>query len=174
MSIPEKFRSQLFARLWSEADRIDWIRLNTNEKRQYYETWTRDEAIGGLLRRYLEPGKIRVYLKDTILKEYTRSRLSNPDRIYRVLNVEFQGATQAYEKPHGHLLDDGKVISWGKANDWKTVLLATYERAFLNPNYVPFASVLLFSTGRFHEESAREIVKDVAKRLGIHHLAWLD
>lgn len=174
MIIPDSARTRLFETVWGEADRIDWIRLNTNEKRKYYETWTRDESIGGLLRRYLDAGKVRVYLKDTVLKEYTRNRLSAPERIYRVLGLDAENARESYEKPHGHRLEDGRILCWGKASDWKTVLLATFERAYAKDDYQAFAAVLLFSTGKFHEVDSRIIVQDVANRLGIQRLEWLD
>ena len=174
MSVPENFRTSLRDALWSKADELGWTFLNSNEKAIWYENWTKEEAIGGVLRRFMDAGQVRVYIKDSLLKEYTQFRLSDPARVYRVLQLDQQEPKESFEKPHGHLLLDGRVVCWGKADNWKTVLLATFERAFANASYSPFASVLLLSTGRYHDSSSRELVINVANRLSIQRLEWLD
>ena len=90
--------------------------------------------------------KVRTYLKDTL------------DR---------------YERPHGLLLSENRVVCWGKADDWKLVLTAAHERAF--PLGVsPLATGLMPPLTRFITASARSVVEDAAAKLGICHLVWYD
>ena len=52
--------------------------------------------------------------------------------------------------------------------------MALHERAFGNFAAHPYAAVFLFSSGRFHEDGAREPVASAAQKLGIEKIVWLD
>ena len=81
--------------------------------------------------------------------------------------------SEAYIKPHGRRLEDGKVVCWGKSRDWKLILMAGV-RARSNPaRFDPVRPVLL-ETGPTSETRKRSLVADVASRLGIEKLAWLE
>lgn len=175
MSVPTTMRNMLKQRLWERADEIRWTMLSPTDKSRHYEAWTRDPDIGGQLFRYMDLGKVRLYIKDSLLKDYTRSRLARPDRPFRVLAIHPPvDVKKAYTKPHGRLLADGRLICWGQADDWKTILMALHERAFGSCDVRPYAAVFLFSTGRYHESSTRELVHDASIKLGIEKLVWLD
>jgi len=72
--IPDEIRRGLREKLWALADTLDWAKLDWYEKSSQYETWTRDPQVGGLLSNYMDQRRIRVYIKDTIMKGYVRSR----------------------------------------------------------------------------------------------------
>jgi hypothetical protein len=175
MSIPDSLRLELRKRLWSIADQIGWFSLSAGEKAKQYEIWTRDPEIGGTLARYMDPGQIRVYLKDTLLKDYGRIRLSGPERPMRVLDLsDGIAVAEIYIKPHGRRLADGRVFCWGRADDWKSILMAVHERSFRTSSGCPFAVILMFSSGRYRQRDARSVVEDAAKKLGIEKTIWLD
>ena len=175
MSVPDGIRDELRTRLWETADRIGWMSMSATAKSKCYEGWTRDPAVGGLLSRYIDGGQVRVYLKDTLLKDYARSRLADESRPLRVIGVD-DGVARVYTyiKPHGRRLADGRVICWGRADDWKSVLMAVHERAYAKKGVRPFAAVLMQPKGRLHEDRVRELVEDTAKKLGIDTVVWLD
>jgi hypothetical protein len=81
--------------------------------------------------------------------------------------------TEDYIKPHGRLLFDRRVVCWGLAKDWKAVLLAAYERAYRNLGK-PYAAVLLRGVGKMAQPSERRMVEDLAGRLGIEKVVWLE
>lgn len=175
MSVPQDVRRELKHRLWDLADRIMWMNLPQSEKAKYYEGWTRDSAIGGVLSRYIDKGHVRVYLKDSLLKDYARDRLADRGRPFRVLDISPTIDTaEIYIKPHGRKLMDGRVICWGRADDWKLVLMAVHERACAERGAQPFAAVLFQAAGRFKEPNVRAVVEDASKRLGIQRLIWLE
>ena len=175
MSVPDTTRTTLKARLWRQADSLDWAMLSPTDKSRYYEAWTKNSDIGGRLTRYMDHGKVRVYIKDTLLKDYMRSRLAGSERPFRVFGIpDSVSIAETYTKPHGRRLADGRVICWGRADDWKTILMALHERAFNNCGTRPYAAVFLFSSGRFHEDHAREPVADAAEKLGVERVVWLD
>jgi actin-like ATPase involved in cell morphogenesis len=71
-------------------------------------------------------------------------------------------------------LHDGRVICWGLAKNWKAIILAAYERAKRKGNGKPFTAVLMFPSGATRQEAERAMIEDVAKRLGVERLEWLD
>jgi hypothetical protein len=123
----------------------------------------------------MDPRQIRVYLKDTVLKSYAQNQLSDPEKIYHVLGVGSDVVSvEEYVKPHGRRLSDGRVISWSKATDWKLTLMAVFERSNVNVRYTSFAAVLLQSSSKFPNQTARATVEEAAKRLGLCRIVWLD
>src|SRR5262245_39228591 len=113
MSLPERIRDEVKELLWHEADRLGWSSLSANDKARYYTIWTEAEKIGGRLAGFMDPRQVRVYIKDTLLKSYTRERLDNEGRVYRILGLPADSpAVASYIKPHGRRLSDGRQIVW--------------------------------------------------------------
>ena len=175
MSVPEHVRTELKTKLWSLADDLGWIRLSAGDKSKQYEAWTRQSDVGGLLGRYIDSGKVRVYIKDTLLKGYAQNRLAGAERPLRVADIEEPAnVVEEYQKPHGRRLADGRIICWGRAEDWKTVLMALHERSFFIRDTRRSAAVLMFADGRFRDAEVRAMVQDAAHKLAIERLIWLD
>lgn len=173
MSVPASIRREIKDRLWVEADGLSWSALSAADKSRYYSVWTETEGIGGRLGQYMDPRKVRVYIKDTLLKSYTREASASPDRVFRVLDVDKNAViTATFIKPHGCLLHDGRHIAWSKACDWKATLMALHERAFGESE--PYAAVLTEAAAKFGLASQRAVVENAAEKLGIKRLIWLD
>ncbi len=81
---------------------------------------------------------------------------------------------EVYEKPHGQRLADGRVICWGKAEDWKAILMALHERTYSRRGIKPFGVVLSQASGRFQDSHTRSLVEDAARKIGIEKVVWLD
>jgi hypothetical protein len=172
--IPDPIRKGLRQKLWTIADQLDWPRLDWYEKSAQYEEWTRDSEVGGLLANYMDQRQIRVYIKDTIMKGYVRSRQASTERPFSAVGIDGEAEiAEAWERPHGRRLKDGRVVVWGNADDWKLVLTAVHERSWGINGARPFAAVLMFSTGKFAEASVRAMVQDAADKLKIERLVWL-
>jgi hypothetical protein len=173
--IPDNVRDRLRDLLWERAEEIGWSELNDGEKARLYEQWTRDANIGGELGHYMDPRKVRVYIKDSLLKPYERARLSGTEQqILERLAVEADSEVdERYIKPHGIRFSDGRIISWGNSRDWKSVVMAMYERAAQSPGSSSFGMVLL-ENGKTATQDARRIVREAARRLGIERLEWID
>ena len=175
MKIPDAKLSKIKTKLWKVADERNWPTLSDSEKTSLYEEWIRDEEVGGVLSRYIEPTNIRVYIKDTIMKPYTMERIKDVEPIFKVLRLPLDTAvTQKYIKPHGRQLTDGRIVCWGLSRDWKTILFAVYERAFTASGATPFAAIILFPTGKCQQLKYRRMVEVAAEKLGIEKLIWYD
>jgi hypothetical protein len=172
--IPGPIRRGLRQKLWSIADELDWPRLNWYEKSAKYEAWTRDPEIGGLLANYMDQRQIRVYIKDTVMKGYVRSRQASTDRPFSALGIDGEvEIAEIWERPHGRRLKDGRVVVWGNADDWKLILTAVHERSWGIMGVRSFAAVLMLATGKFAEPNVRAMVQDAADKLRIERLVWL-
>ena len=68
--IPDDVRDRLRNIVWSRADELGWSSLTDGDRASHYERWTRDKEIGGILAHYMDPRKVRVYIKDSLLKPY--------------------------------------------------------------------------------------------------------
>ena len=175
MTVPESTRNLLKEKLWRQADALGWAMLSSVHKSRHYEAWTKDPEIGGRLGRYIDHRQIRVYIKDSLLRGFIRSQLAGCERPFRVLGISDSAvATKTYTKPHGRQLDDGRLICWGRADDWKSILMALHERTFDSLGVRPYAAIFLFSSGRFYDDDVRRLVADAARKLGIEVVVWLN
>lgn len=172
MSVPEKVRREAKERLWAEADRLNWSSLSATDKSRYYTIWTETKDLGGRLGAYMDPRQVRVYIKDTLLKPYTRESSASPDLAFRVLGIAPDTPSVAsYIKPHGRLLADQRQVAWSKASEWKATLMALHERAFAKGR--PFAAVLTEAGAKFATDDDRLVVESAAKKLGVEKVVWL-
>lgn len=175
MKLPNDVRDRIRALLWQRATDLGWSGLADTERSRYYEQWTRETAIGGTLAHYMDPRKVRVYIKDSLLKPYERARVSGTEQdILAVLDVDpTLEVVHRYIKPHGLRFIGGQIIAWGKSRDWKLILMAMYERTALNHGASSFGTALLES-GNTADDSMRILVRGAATRLGIARVEWID
>jgi hypothetical protein len=174
VSVPDEVREAMRNELWSQADALGWADLSALDKTRHYERWTRDPNIGGVLGDYMDPPRVRVYLKDAIFKPYSRAQLADWGRLARALGVETEPCSESFIKPHGRRLPDGRLVCWGPATAWKDVLMALHERAFLHAGGSAFAGVFLRAIGRYREDRTRAMVEDAAIKLQVSRIIWLE
>jgi hypothetical protein len=174
VTIPTAVREEIRSWLWTEADRLFWSSLSFTDKSRYYTIWTENPAIGGKLAGYMDPRQVRVYIKDTLLKSYTRERLSDPAPVLRLLNLPSDSKfIETYIKPHGRRLSDKREIAWSRATEWKATLMALHERAFEGKGQ-PFGAVLFEARTKHADPPAREVVEQAREKLGIQKIVWID
>jgi hypothetical protein len=173
--VPKDIKDRITTELWARADQLDWARLPDSSRAEWYENWSKDPKVGGILLNFMDARWVRVYIKDTLLKPYIRSRTGEAEeRVFRALGMPaVPQAIAEYVKPHGRVLIDGRVVCWGNSRDWKSILISVFERATEGTGWSPFAAILLES-GKTHAPSARALIQEVAKRLSIERLEWLD
>lgn len=177
MRIPNEVRDGLREKLWAQAMRMGWEHLSWTEKSNQYDAWSRDPEVGGILARHMDQRAVRVYIKDTVMKGYGRWRLADSTRIFRVLGLsDTEPVRETYQRPHGRLLRDGRLVCWGNASDWKAVLMAIHERAYLVKSTTarPGEAVLLAAGGRFADPRFRAMVQDGATKLGVPRVVWVE
>lgn len=175
MKLPDDVRDRIRDLLWERATDLGWSGLADTERSRHYEQWTRETAIGGTLAHYMDPRKVRVYIKDSLLKPYERARISDTQQnILSVLGVDPTiEVVHRYIKPHGLRFIDGQIVAWGNSRDWKLILMAMYERTTLNRGASSFGTVFLES-GNTADDSTRTLVRGAATRLGIARVEWID
>ena len=175
MKVPDATHRKIKEKLWRVAEGLNWPTLSDKQKSKFYEEWIRESDVGGVLSRYLNAGSVRVYIKDTIMKPYGRDRIKEFPPVLKLLGLpENAPVAENYIKPHGRRLVDGKVICWGLARDWKAILFAVFERAYVARSGVPFAAVIMFPTGKCQQSEYRQMIEAAAERLEIPILVWYD
>jgi len=171
--LPPEVRSEVAERVFREADAAGWSTLPQAQRVLLYEHWSRDPGIGGVLQRYFDLVRVRVYLKDTLLREYVRESALSPHRPLAALGISAERVQAHYSKPLGCRLVDGRIICWGTFRQWKSVAMAVFERARL-ARATPFAVVLVGSDPHAGNPEHAAMVDDACCRLGIVHVVRLD
>lgn len=173
MNVPKDVREKVRAELWRLAEDLDWNSLGSREKASYYQQWTDSSSIGGVLSMHLDARAVRVYIKDTLLKGFSRHKLEqHRSMVQRVLQRSDEEPVEVFIKPHGLRFADGVLVAWGRADDWKVLLGSLFERGHgLDAGRV---AVLLSASPRFTSPSNRAIVEDAATRLGVRRSIWVD
>lgn len=176
ISVDKDVRAELVKILWQKADELNWASLSDLERASWYENWSKDKDIAGVLANYMDTRRIRVYIKDSLLKPYLAARKQGEWTKVALalgLNLEESKYKEKYIKPHGVQLLDGRFISWGSSRDWKAVVMSVYERSFKTNAARAYGAVLL-ETGKTIDEGVREMISTAAVQLGIEHTVWID
>lgn len=172
MTVPEIIRMEVYTEVCRRADQLGWLGLASSSKTRYYDVWSKDPAIGQRLVRYIEAGQIRHYIKDALIKQYTRERRDNADTMLSYAGVKGKPESKQ-ARPLGCRLPDGRTYVWGRANNWKILLLTLYERVYMNKTSQPTGVILTQSASHFATSRQRAVVEDAAKRLGIETVIWI-
>lgn len=173
MNVPRDVRTRVRAELWRLAEELDWNSLGSREKATFYQQWTDSDSIGSVLAMHMDARAVRVYIKDTLLKGFSRHKLEqHRAMVLRALRRSDEEPVEVFIKPHGLRFADGALVAWGRADDWKVLLGSLFERGHgLDASRV---AVLLGASPRFTSPSSRAIVEDAAARLGVRRLIWGD
>lgn len=174
-TLPIEIRDEIKTALWSICDNIGWLSLPDVERASYYERWTKDKNLGGKLAMHMDARKVRVYIKDTLLKAYVRTRISLAEKdVWKLLDLTSEDtAVSEFIKPHGRRLSDGRIIAWGRSRDWKVILMTVFERAHADSEFSAFG-VILLESGKTEGRKSRKLVISAAQRLGIEKILWVD
>lgn len=175
-ALPIDIRDSIKQKIWAKADELDWPRISDLERTAWYENWTKDKDVGGVLSHFMDTRNVRVYIKDSLLKPYLRSRLQDDlDRVLLAISMKASDiiVKKTYDKPHGRQLLDGRVICWGNSREWKSILISVFERAYQLELGCPHAAILV-ETGRTTNTGMREMIRDASQKLGLRHLEWID
>ena len=121
--------------VYAKADEYDYINRSRNENGQFMTTLVDDYDVGGVLSEYLEKGKVRTYIKDAILNEYTKSRKkeilkgnSPVDTIHKFYSANVS-VVQSVQDVTVCRSNDGRIfiVSGGTFLKWESALRKALE-----------------------------------------------
>jgi hypothetical protein len=128
--------------VYAKADAHGYINKNRNENGKFMNDLVEDPEVGGVLSEYMEKGKIRTYIKDTLLNAYSKSRKgkmlegnSPVDTIQKVYStlaniIQDEGNVSVCRSDNGKIF----VISSGELLKWETALRKALEIVARQPN----------------------------------------
>lgn len=157
----------------AQADRHGWTHLSIDERRKLYEEWTNDPRIGGALSQVMDANRVRVYLKDTVMKSYARAQRPELLDLLQALSISSENVSKQYSKPDAILCQGASLYTLTVAKEWKTALMSAFERAH-DETGVKRNTIFIreHTTGRFVDASYRALIEAAARRLGIE-IVWL-
>ena len=172
MSIPQQIKDQIAAKLWAQADNINWLELNITEKSTQYKIWAEDAEIGQKLSRYMPYPSVHKYIKDSLMKPYAKSKALTETQVLEIFSIDNSPVLETYIKPFGFMLADGRIVCFGRAVDWKIVLLSTFERAAEKESLSPYGALLTGANGKFASKKFKKLAKEASEKLGIMNLIF--
>lgn len=169
----QSIKTAITNQLYKIADDIDWIHLNINERKNYYERWTVDPEIGGKLRQIMPAGRVRVYIKDSIMGSYSRKRRPSIKEVLTSMSIKCESITKEFVKPQAVLCDNKDLYTLSVAKEWRIALLSAFERGV--EKKVSGKNMVFFiehTTRRFVDSSFKELIEAAGSRLGVA-VRWL-
>jgi hypothetical protein len=154
-------------RVYTLADQADWIHLTITQRKNYYEAWTQHPEIGAMLAKTMPAERVRVYLKDTIIGTYCRSKRLGVRNLLRSMSIACDSITQEYIKPEAVLCDKYQLYTITATKDWKISLINNFERAQERRIKRNLLFITEHTAGRFVDHSYRSMIEDAATRLGV-------
>jgi hypothetical protein len=149
--VPKEVRDSVIREIYQQAEQVDWEDISDREKSAHYANWVADAKIGDKLADYYTADGMRVWLKDTPLKEYARAiedfgpfakyttkRLTPPDEfIPPILGSRWTVVPGSIsEKPMHCLFTDGtqeRYVCWGKPRSFSILLWAAVNNVVTSP-----------------------------------------
>lgn len=162
--IKRRVRAEVHAR----AAAAGWANLGRERRRELYERWSEDPAVGGLLSEVMQPHQVRVYLKDTVLKKYARGARPGLPALLQGMGVRWDEVTRWYTTPAAMLCDGKALYTLALAKDWKIAVMNAFERRCdagpLERNLVLLTD---HTAGRLVDRDYRGIIEAAGRRLDV-------
>lgn len=149
--IPESARKEIFAYTFTKADEAHYLEISRPESGQFMENLRNDPKVGGRLEKYMEPARVRTYIKDTLLNKYAKDKKVLPRDVEKFLCPIYGELDEIEYRQQDHVSlhrvkNNGSFVGVSRASDlkWETGLrkLVQYVAA-LPTSYITTASGLL-------------------------------
>jgi hypothetical protein len=178
--MPPDIRERVARAVLRRADLAGWEDLNARERSAYYNAWTTDVEVGGVIAQYLPAEAIRVWIKDGPMKEYTRARRGlGPyaglvrTTTEREIEILFRSLGEGWSlapgsiavKPARFVAEDATGnridIIWGSPSDLKHLVWAWLNQ----PSDRETELVIATSTSQPMTRDERARVSDIGRKL---------
>lgn len=147
-SMPKEIRDKIFEVTYRKADEYGYTRCDRAQSGIFMDMLLNDPEVGGILVEYMPKERVRTYIKDTILNNYTKAireralvTMSAEDIIESAYGVSASLVDKFKSK--GNTLsvlraEDGRifVVSDGTAVKWETALRKALEFIAGRPSLV--------------------------------------
>lgn len=168
LDLPHDPKTLIIKRVHELADKADWIHLTIPERTALYTQWVKDPAIGGELAKLEGAERVRVYLKDTVMKRYMKAKRPELTVLLKQMSFRYKRVIKEYEKPSALLCDGTRLYTLSVAKEWRIALLSAFERANhmsqLQENLVFFTD---HAVDRYTDASYKALIENAAERLDV-------
>lgn len=173
LELPDDPRKDIIRRVREMADKADWCHLKIPEKSALYRQWVNDPTIGGELARLDGPDSVRVFLKDTVIKQYLKEKRPVLKDLLKQMGLDCKHVTTTYEKPEALLCDDGRLYTLAVAKEWRVAIFSAFERAHdrgkVTENLVFFTD---HDVDRYTDRSYKTMIEHGAEKLDVK-IHWI-
>jgi hypothetical protein len=180
--VPPHVRDAVLYELYRQIGELDWDEVSLRQRTAYYTEWVEDPAIGGELADYYTAEGIRVWLKDTPVKEYARAledfgpfaryttKHLSPARefIAQLLGPTWSITPRSLAEKPMHCIASNEAetryVCWGKASVFRDLLWAAVNEA-LNAETPPL--IVVYTTEGKPVTSKKRLQQRLAEHCGV-------
>jgi hypothetical protein len=133
--------------IYERADTVDYMHKSRRENGVFMDNLVRDSAVGGILSQYLEKERIRTYIKDGVLRVYTKEKResalpSEPKDMLPIVEALYgQGIFEIDNNNDVFLLrlknSDLLLVAMGTLLKWETALRKALDFIAKSPGLPP-------------------------------------
>jgi len=168
LELPGNPRQDIIKRVRELADKADWYHLKIHERSALYAQWVNDPTIGGELAKTEGAERVRIFLKDTVIKQYMREKRPKLRYLLKQMSLDCRYVTREFEKPVALLCDSKRLYTLALAKEWRVAILSAYERAHgvtgLVENLVFFTD---HDVDRYTDRSYKALIESAAEKLDV-------
>lgn len=176
LPIPDDVRGEIYRRVYRKAAEMRWQHASADDKSRQYAAWAVEPDVGGVLERYMDPERVRSWLKDVPMKEFSRALAGiGPHARFvdrhgptpsAVAKAAYGAEAVIVEesvgiKPlHCRARHAGGTVflTWGPSKDFKHLLWAALKELEQPSSHISSAAIVIVT-------SAAEVVPDAQQRL---------
>jgi hypothetical protein len=186
LPIPDEVRAEVYRRVYREAADVRWQHASAEDKSRQYAAWATEPTVGGVLERYMDAERVRSWLKDVPMKEFSRA-LAGIGPYARFVDRHGPTPVAVVTTALGHdanVIEDTigikplhcsarrqnqtVFVTWGPVKDFKHLLWAALRELEQPTSPVEAAVVaLMTSAAEVVPETQRRLYDAVAGRCGV-------
>lgn len=186
-ALPRVVREKVSRAVFARALQLHWQDLSLADRSRKYEEWMTDPEIGGALDQYLPREKIRVWIKDGPMKEFSRAQrglgpyaslvVAGENLESRIASTVFGGewgvvAGTSRVKPASFLVSNNtstKRVFWGDNRELKHLIWAWLNNPSSDSAVIVIASTIAVPITPDVEQRNRRIAERLSTE--IHYVA---
>ncbi|WP_020678071.1 hypothetical protein [Geopsychrobacter electrodiphilus] len=145
--LPKDVRHAVRQTIYAKAEAFDYLHRSQLENSAFMDDLVKDCDVGGIISQYAPKEKIRTYIKDGVLKKYSKRKReralpSNPEEMKPIVEALFNQKAYEIHSKKGPLifrLEDGNLLAaaTGTLLKWETALRKVLELISTAPGLPP-------------------------------------
>lgn len=184
--IPQKVRREIRDFAYAEAQKHQYLLKSKHENAAFLDRLVKHQKVGGRLREYMPPDRVKSYVKDAIINKYSKRERHLPRDITDLVSKQYPGVVHeiSYDREKAvslHRVEGGPVVAASRTAymKWETGLRKLLLYVAAAPGLPPSDGspvkllLIIYQHGNPVNESDRALTERGLGLVGVD-CAWAD